>query len=155
MDTSALRATYDAFLQLATTGTFGPDPADGWGADRVLAHMAVNDGLLAATTRQLLDDDPSPAYDNALSQDPANLDAFAKSVGGRAGLADAIRERADRLMSLIEQLDEQRADTELPVRIKDGDEYVIDGPTPWSRIVRAQHAFHVPAHTHQLRELLA
>ena len=155
MDTSALRAAYDAFLQLATTGTFGPDPADGWGADRVLAHMAVNDGLLAATTRQLLDDDPSPAYDNALSQDPANLDAFVKSVGGRAGLADAIRERAERLMSLIEQLDEQRADTELPVRIKDGDEYVIDGPTPWSRIVRAQHAFHVPAHADQLRELLA
>jgi hypothetical protein len=155
VNTSALRAAYDAFLQLATTGTFGPDPADGWGADRVLAHMAVNDGLLAATTRQLLDDDPSPAYDNALSQDSGNLDAFAKSVGGRAGLPGAVRKQADRLMSLIEQLDDQRADTALPVRIKDGDEYVIDGPTPWSRIVRAQHAFHVPAHTDQLRELLA
>lgn len=153
MDTSALRDAYDTFLYEAASGGFGPGPDDGWGAERVLAHMALNDELLAATTRQLLDGDPHPAYDNAMSQEPANLDAFTKSVGGMSGLIDAVRGNSEVLILLIESLDEQTADTELPVRIKDGDEYAIDGPTAWSRIVRAQHAFHLPAHTDQLRAL--
>jgi hypothetical protein len=155
VDTSALRDAYDTFLYEAGAATFGPDPGDGWGAQRVVAHMAVNDELLAATTRQLLDGDPNPAYDNAPAQDPANLDAFAKSVGGIPGLIDAVRGGSEALIQLIEILDEQVADTVVPVRIKDGDEYAIDGPTPWSRIIRAQHAFHLPSHTDQLRALEA
>ena len=155
MDTSALRDAYDTFLYEAGIGTFGPDPADGWGALRVVAHMAVNDELLAATTRQLLDDDPNPAYDNAPAQDPANLDEVAKSVGGMLGLVDAVRGGSEALILLVEVLDEQVADTLVPVRIKDGEGYAIDGPTPWSRILRAQHAFHLPSHTDQLRALRA
>jgi hypothetical protein len=155
VDTSALRDAYDTFLYEAGTGPFGPDSRDGWSAQRVVAHMAVNDELLAATTRQLLDADPNPAYDNAPAQDAANLDGFATSVGGMSGLIDAVRGGSEALIQLIEVLDEQVADTVVPVRIKDGDEYAIDGPTPWSRIIRAQHAFHLPAHTDQLRALRA
>jgi hypothetical protein len=155
VETSSLRDAYDTFLYEAGSATFGPDPGDSWSAQRVVAHMAVNDELLAATTRQLLDGDSNPAYDNAPAQNPANLDAYAKSVGGMPGLIDAVRGSSEVLIQLIEILDEQVADTVVPVRIKDGDEYAIDGPTPWSRIIRAQHAFHLPSHTDQLRALRA
>ncbi|HKA67701.1 MAG TPA: hypothetical protein VKG85_01145 [Actinomycetes bacterium] len=153
MDTSALRDAYDTFLHEAGADAFGPDPSDGWGAQQVVAHMAVNDDLLTATTRQLLHGDPNPVYDNAPAQDPATLDAFAESVGGMSGLIDAVRGGSEALIQLIEILDEQVADTVVSVRIRDGDEYPIDGPAPWSRIIRAQHTAHLPAHTDQLREL--
>ena len=80
MDTSELEAAYRSVLDLAARGTGdapGPGAAgdgDGgaWGPDDVLAHLILNDRLLARAVRSVLDGTAQP-YDNLDAIDVAEL----------------------------------------------------------------------------------
>jgi Mycothiol maleylpyruvate isomerase N-terminal domain len=64
MDTSSLRSAYADFLELARTGEFRP-PVQGWSARQVIAHVAANDEMLAATTQEVHGRPGQPAPSDA------------------------------------------------------------------------------------------
>jgi hypothetical protein len=71
METSELEAAYRSVLDLAArAATGGPGPGspgagdgEAWGPDDVLAHLILNDRLLARAVRSVLDGTAQP-YDN-------------------------------------------------------------------------------------------
>ena len=153
MDLVALSAAYEAFWAEADAGGFGePDPGE-WSAPRLLAHIAVNDGLLAAVTRALIEDQPL-LMENLVSTDVAVLDAWVGRHGGEpAALATAGRERARLVVTLLRRLDDGQAAAVVPTRLVDAGQVVLDGEMPWSRLMGIQLAGHLPGHTRQLRAL--
>jgi hypothetical protein len=73
VDTAGLREAYAALVTEASRGGFGAPDDGGWSAERVVAHVSVNDGLLTAVTERLLAGRDA-SLDNAPATDLAALD---------------------------------------------------------------------------------
>jgi hypothetical protein len=169
MDTSELEAAYRTVLELATAAA--PDPgsrpdlpaggteraADGsgqaWRAQDVLAHLVLNDRLLARAVRSVLEGAAQP-YDNAAAVDLADLRGLGERVGGTAGLIGALEASSRELLELAGRLDQAQGDTPLPARIVDGGEVFLDRPVPVAELLGIQARAHLPMHWRQLSELL-
>lgn len=153
-DVGPLRAAYAAFFAEALAGGSGAPADGGWTAAQVVAHVALNDDGLARVCRALVVDG-SPSFDNAVPNDRRALDALVAAHGGDlAALVATGRRRAHEVCLLLDRLDEAALAREVPCRLVDGDEVMVDGPVPWGRIaVQVQAARHLPAHTDQLRAL--
>jgi hypothetical protein len=87
MDTSELEAAYRSVLDLAArgTGASGAGGGEAWGPDDVLAHLILNDRLLARAVRSVLDGTAQP-YDNLDAIDVAELRTLTRDLGDTAGL---------------------------------------------------------------------
>jgi hypothetical protein len=171
MDTSELEAAYRAVLDLAARGSgdsspgaasgeAGPGggeagPADGeaWGPDDVLAHLVLNDRLLARAVGSVLDGAAQP-YDNLDAIEVAELRSLTRDLGDTAGLIGGLESSSRELMDLAGRLDEAQAATPVPVRILDGDQLVVDNPLPVRSLLNIQARRHLPIHQAQLSELL-
>jgi hypothetical protein len=157
MDTSELEAAYRSVLDLAARSPDpGPPPAGddpAWGPGDVLAHLIVNDRLLAAAVRSVLEGTAGP-YDNADAVELAELRAIGKDLGGTAGLLGELEASSRELLDLAGRLDEAQAAVPLPVRILDGDELRVDQPLPVASLLAIQARRHLPMHQVQLNELL-
>lgn len=138
MDSTELRAAYAAFLAEAAAGGFGPPPPGEWTDAEIVAHIARNDELLAATTEQVLAGEPA-SFDNR----PALRELDRSDVAATGA----------RLCDLVDRLTDAQAATVVPVFIQDGDRIAVDQPMPWGALLRAQSGFHLPAHAEQLRAL--
>ena len=163
MDTTELEAAYRAVLDLAATPGSAP-VADGagrsagegeeaWEAHEVLAHLVLNDRLLARAVRSVLDGAAQP-YDNAAAVDLADLRDLGERLGGTAGLIGALEASSRELLELAGRLDQAQGDTRLPARIVDGDETRVDQPLPVAGLLTIQARTHLPMHERQLGELL-
>jgi hypothetical protein len=152
MQTEQLTAAYEAFLAEATVGGFGPPPAGEWNARQVVAHIAVNDGLVAEAIERVLAGEPA-RFDNSNATDWAKVTAFADEHGDLGGTIDAVRVSGARLCDLASRLTDEQAATELPVFLRDGDDIAVDQPLPLGRVLGLQASFHLPAHGDQLRAL--
>lgn len=152
MDTTGLREAYAALITEANRGGFGVPDDGGWSAERVVAHVSMNDGLLTAVTERLLAGKDA-LLDNAQATDTAALDELVARCGDLSGVADAVRKSSDRLCGLLEQLDDAAAATLVPTRIADGGEVVVDQPMPWAVLMQVQEHRHLVDHTEQLRAL--
>ena len=153
MNTDALRSNYQAVIETAIEGDFGPPPADEWNAEEIIAHLTTNDDLLAATTRDVLAGRPA-TYDNALAIDTARLSAFIEECGGRDGVIQRLRTSSTRVVDLAEQIHDDLGATLLPVHIVDGTIVRVDEPLPITALFGAQAMVHLPAHLAQLRSLI-
>jgi hypothetical protein len=153
MNTDALRSNYQAVVDAATAGGFGPPPVDEWNAEQIIAHLTANDDLLVATTTDLLAGRPV-SYDNALAIDTDRLSALVDECGGRDGVIERLRTSSTRLVELAEQIDDDLASTMLPVHILDGTIVQVDQPLPIAALFGAQALVHLPAHLKQLESLL-
>ena len=164
MDTSELEAAYRSVLDLAARGAgpgapgAGPQAAgagDGaaWGPDDVLAHLVLNDRLLARAVRSVLDGTAQP-YDNLDAIDVSGLRALTEDLGDTAALIGGLEASSRELMDLAGRLDEDQEATPVPVRILDGDQLVVDNPLPVRSLLNIQARRHLPIHEEQLRELL-
>jgi hypothetical protein len=160
MDTSELEAAYRPVLELAARAAGpgqGPGPPDddglAWGPDDVLAHLIINDRLLARAVRSVLEGTAEP-YDNLDAIELAELRALAGELGGPARLADGLAASSRELLELAGRLDEAQAATRLPVRIVDNGEVFIDRPIPVAGLLATQARAHLPMHQRQLSELL-
>jgi hypothetical protein len=153
MDTTSLRSAYAAFLDLARTGRFGAPgtPTAQWDATHVVAHVAANDELLAAVTREVLAGSAERYY-NHDAVDTARLGAL---IADRslADLADWLEATSTRLCDLLDTLPEDDAAL-VHAHIQDSGATVLDQPLPWHRFMAVQAARHLPMHTEQLRSLL-
>jgi hypothetical protein len=152
MQTEELAAAYAAVLDEATAGGFGPPPAGEWTAAQVVAHLAVNDGLLGGAIEGVLAGG-SARFDNSEAADWAKVTAFADEHGGLGGTIDALRASGARLCELAGLLTEEQAAVAVPVFIRDGAEIAVDSPMPLGRLLAVQASYHLPAHADQLRAL--
>jgi hypothetical protein len=159
MDTTDLEAAYRSVLDLAARGTGdGPEAPDAgsgeaWRPDDVLAHLVLNDRLLARAVRSVLDGTAQP-YDNLDAIDVAELRSLTRDLGDTAGLIGGLESSSRELLDLAGRLDEAQAATPVPVRILDGDQLVVDNPLPVRSLLNIQARRHLPMHEAQLRELL-
>ena len=153
VDRAGLEAAYTAFYAEAGKGGFAAPAPGEWSGPQVIAHVAVNDGLLAAVVRGLIHD-RTPRLENVIAIDQAVLDAWVqRQHGDPAALAAAGRLRADRLIDLLTRLDAEQFATPVPTRIVHGGEVVVDAELPWARVIGMQITGHLPGHTDQLRAL--
>jgi hypothetical protein len=163
MDTSELEAAYRSVLDLAARGP-GPGAGDGsgsagagngdaWGPDEVLAHLVLNDRLLARAVRSVLDGTAQP-YDNLDAIDVAELRVLTRDLGDTAALIGGGGGSSPARLVKAGRLDEAQAATPVPVRILDGDQLVVDSPLPVRSLLNIQARRHLPMHEAQLSELL-
>jgi hypothetical protein len=168
MDTSELEAAYRSVLDLAARGAeagpgspgaeAGPGVAGGggggaWRPDDVLAHLILNDRLLARAVRSVLEGTVQP-YDNLDAIELAELQALTRDVGDTAGLIGGLKASSRELVELAGRLDQAQAATPVPVRILDGDQLRVDGPLPVASLLNIQARRHLPMHEAQLSDLL-
>ena len=157
MDTSELQAAYRSVLDLADRGVGDGGAAAGggeaWGPDDVLAHLILNDRLLARAVRSVLDGTAQP-YDNLDAIAVAELRSLTRDLGDTAELIGGLESSSRELMDLAGRLDEAQAATPVPVRILDGDQLVVDNPLPVRSLLNIQARRHLPMHEAQLSELL-
>jgi hypothetical protein len=157
MDTSELEAAYRSVLDLAARGAGDGSPGSGsgeaWGPDDVLAHLILNDRLLARAVRSVLDGAAQP-YDNLDAIGAAELRALGRDLGGTAGLIAELEASSRELAELAGRLDQPQAATPVPVRILDGDQLRVDNPLPVASLLNIQARRHLPMHEAQLSELL-
>jgi hypothetical protein len=144
---------YADFIEEAGRGSFRAPADGGWTAEQIVAHVASNnEQLIAATEAVLAGRDAS--YDNREALGDRELLRYAASYGGLRGLADRVAVTVAVLRDLAGQLG-PLGDTPVPARVRDGDHLVLDGPTPWVRVLRANETEHAEAHLKQLRALRA
>src|SRR5215218_9402665 len=157
MDTSELEAAYRSVLDLAARGPGPASPGagdgDAWGPDEVLAHLVLNDRLLARAVRSVMDGTAQP-YDNLDAIDVAELRVLTRDLGDTAALIGGLEASSRELMDLAGRLDEAQAATPVPVRILDGDQLMVDNPLPLRSLLNIQARRHLPMHQAQLSELL-
>jgi uncharacterized protein YndB with AHSA1/START domain len=152
---ATLAAAYDAFFAVASAGGFGPPPDGEWPAELVVAHVAVNDDALSAVCRGLVAQSPGVRLDNAVTQDVAVLQALVDAHDGKLeALVETGRARAAVYLDLLGRLDEDQLATEVPTRIVDHGDPVLDRPMPWGPFaIGTQRGFHLRIHREQLESL--
>jgi hypothetical protein len=151
MDTSTLRSAYATLIGEARQGGFGEPPDGEWNADQVIAHVAANDELLAATTRQILDGALKQPYYNHDAIDTTRLDEL---IAAKPDVVQWLEQTSAALCALADQLYE--GDTTLVhTRIVDGAITRLDRPLPWHAVLRTQAEMHLPRHIAQLQALRA
>ena len=151
MDDNSIESAYAPFVAELREGGFS-EPADGWPAELVAAHVTRNNDFIAEMAERIAAGE-QPTYDNAKAIDMALLRAYADEVGGITGLADAIEASARRLAAARAALDETTEGHMLPAIIRDGDDIVNDGPIPIGRFIEGNASFHLDRHLEQLKAL--
>jgi uncharacterized protein len=145
---------YESFALLLEEGGFEAPADDGWTAELVAAHIAVNNDLIAETAERVADQEPDVAYDNAEAIDEEVLSLLIEQLGGLQGLADAVRESARRLEQAQLALGPDQVDLEIPALIKDAGEVVLDRAFAIGALIEGNASFHLDNHYEQLRALL-
>jgi uncharacterized protein YciI len=153
MDKHPIESHYAPFIEAVRGGGFVA-PEDGWTAELVAAHVTKNNDLIAEMAERIAAGE-QPSYDNSSAVDEEELQAFADSVGGLAGLADALETSARRLAAAFDSLDEKTGGHQLPVVIHDSGEVVLDGEVEMRSFIEGNAGFHLEMHLAQLTALAA
>ena len=139
MDTTDLAGVYRDVIALAEWATF-LDPAEGWPARYVIAHLALNDRALMrgledgeVDTTEALDEDLLRQEDDPLG---------------------ALRTSSARLVDFVDTIDEDEMKIRVPVIMVEPPVITISRRTPVSRLVRLHATVHLPAHLDQLKALV-
>ncbi|MEU7614633.1 hypothetical protein AB0M91_05520 [Micromonospora rifamycinica] len=151
MESGGLRAAYRSVLAEVEAGGFGAAGPGGWDAERIVAHLVANDGLMSEVSEAVLAGAPFAFYDLAGVHRP-ELDALVAECGGLPGLATVLRATSRRLCALVDRLG-PAADTPVETHLREGFELVVDEPLPWSRTLDLHARVHLPRHLAQLRML--
>ena len=154
-DLTSLRAAYAAFFAEAERDGFGPAPAPGeWGADEVLAHVALNDLAMTAVAHALVDRREVLEFRNTVCQDPVVLAAEVARTPDLAARVARGRALAEVAMAAVARLDPEQRATLVHCALRHDGEVVLDERMPWGVVaIDVQAARHLPAHTGQLADL--
>jgi hypothetical protein len=152
VDDGALRQAYAGLVQEALAGGFGEPPEGEWSAAQVLAHVIVNDRLLAIVTAELLDDG-EPSFSNEMSQRTTLLDAVVATCPDLAALAQELARQGRELCQLVGRLTPELAARRVTVHFEDHGEVVLEASMPWEQIMSIHAERHLPAHLEQLTAL--
>jgi uncharacterized protein YciI len=149
---TSLTTSYAPFRASLRAGGFNDPPASEWPAALIAAHIICNNDLIAEAAESISRGEPV-SYDNEPSVDEAELTRLAERAGDLGGLAVEVARSAARLEAAYLALG-ARADVQIPVRIRDGDEIARDGTLmPIGKLVEGNASFHLNAHHEQLKAL--
>jgi hypothetical protein len=152
MTADEIRAAFAPFIALLRAGGF-ERPEQGWPAELVAAHVALNNDAFAEAAAAIRRGE-QPSYDNTEIVDRETLQAYADRVGGLDALADAVEASANRLAEAHAALDDERAARHVHVRIRHEGQLVNDEPGPIGWWTTGAASFHLRMHTEQLESLL-
>jgi hypothetical protein len=149
-DTSALDDAYARFYEIADPGLFS-QPADAakWPADFIVAHVVVNDQLLAATLTEVLEG-RTPRHDNQPAIRSRHLEAVVRATADWPDLIRVARQHSAVVRSLAAQMGPDLASCVLPVFIRSGEQVRFDGDMPLAVLLEGQAQRHLPGHGAQL-----
>lgn len=146
---------YDAFFAEYEAGGFGPPDAGEWDADRVLAHVALNDGALLGVCQAIVHGQEA-RLENEVCQDPDVLDGWIERSGDASAMLERARQGARQVVAALARLSASERATEVHCRLLHDGETMVDGPRPWGAVaIDTQATMHLPAHIEQLRKLRA
>lgn len=127
------------------------NPADGWDAARIAAHIIASNDTIAEAAERVAGGEV-PSYDNSTAVDEEKLALMVDEAGGLAALADEVERSAARLAEAGAHLGELGG-TEVQVTIHSDGEVVADGPMPVASLLEGNASFHLGVHREQLRAL--
>jgi hypothetical protein len=149
-----LLAPYERFAALLRAGGFGAPASGHWGADRIAAHVALNNLGFAACGRAVHAGEAEVSYDNVGTVDAAKLDAYVAGAGGTDALAALVVETARAQLDVYESLTEAERAREIPVTIHHDGSVIMDRvPRALGAMIEGNADFHVQAHLEQLLAL--
>lgn len=151
MEPVELRRAYDVLLAEIEAGGFGPPAADGLTAERIVAHLVVNDELMTEATEAVIAGSPFAYYEPGTPHRP-QLDALVATCGGLGGLLPLLRATSQQLCALTDRLG-TGSQTQVETRLHEGPELTVDEALPWGRTLDLHGRVHLPLHLHQLRAL--
>lgn len=151
LDPAQISAAYEPFAQTLRQGGFG-EPASGWNAAQIGAHILINNDLLAglADRRRAGEE---VAYDNSPVVDDEQLLACAGRFNSLDELAAAVLQSAERLAVAYGRLSDADRARPVPAVIRDGGQVVRDGPMLLGDLVAGNADFHLAMHHEQLQAL--
>jgi hypothetical protein len=139
VETDDLARVYRDIIWLAESGTF-LDPAQGWTARMVIAHLAVNDMTLLRGLEDGVIDNADALDEDRLRHEPDPLGSLqATSV---------------ELIAFVDTIDEFEMGVELPVRVLEEGVPRIDHSLTVAALVEYHTSVHLTAHLWQLGDLI-
>lgn len=151
MDHGDIGSAFEPFVAELRKGGF-VEPAEGWTAELVAAHIARNSELIAELAEKV-EAGEEPSYDNAASIDEAALRVYVEEIGEMPGLITSVQATASRLAAARRRLDETTEAFPVRAMIRDGGRVVNDGPIPIAKLIEGHASFHLDAHLEQLKAL--
>jgi hypothetical protein len=152
MDAQGIRQAYGPFVAAVRDGEFrAPRPDEGWTADMVAAHVAITNDHWTQAARELLAAGVS-AYDNEAAVDEWVLLRHLRAVGGLDGLVTDLERSVRDLAEAFDALG-AAACTEIPVRIVDDGDVIMDRPGPLADMIEGNATYHLQMHYEQLLAL--
>jgi uncharacterized protein YciI len=151
MPAESLDTAYAPFVASLLAGGFRSPPDGEWTAEQIAAHITRNNDLIAEAAEKVAAGQ-EVSYDNAPGVDGAELAGLAAGIGGLAGLARDIERSAARLAKARDSLGD-RADTLIPVVIRDGGQIAVDRQMPIGGLCEGNATFHLDLHLRQLKAL--
>ncbi len=151
MERDEIVKAYQPFVHALRAGGFA-QPDTGWGAAFIAAHVALNNEAMVALAEAIAAGE-NPSYDNAEVIDEARLREVASAAGNLEGLAVMIDKSGGQLAGAWERLGPEAGATEVPVRIVDGSQIVLDGPVPIRTLIEVNATDHLQVHLDQLLAL--
>jgi hypothetical protein len=118
----------------------------------VVAHVAMNDRLIAAHLRRAMAGRPS-AYDNRTVYRASELQPIVDADPDVRSLVDDARRSSSDVLELAAEMSEGVAALAFQTNIMDGDIVQVDGPVPLAGLLGAQVRVHLPLHTAQIEAL--
>lgn len=115
----------------------------------VVAHVAMNDRLIAAHLRRAMAGEAT-AYDNRSVYRASELQPILDADPDVRSQIDLARRSSSDVLDLAERMDEDVAALTFQTNILDGDLVLVDGPVPLAGLLGAQVRVHLPLHTAQI-----
>jgi len=154
MDTTALRAAYDAFLSTAGSGDFGQPPAGEWSAEQVIAHVIAVDSSIATSALATISGQRL-TFDNRFSLNEWNLARIIGQHADRVALIQKSRACGEIPCSIAEQLSDEEAEIQIRRLIITGTHLIADDSILLGTLIEGVGRIHLPMHARQLDALRA
>jgi hypothetical protein len=120
VDTTEIRATYQALEAAAAAGAFQPRDASEWPTEKIIAHAIATNQTLNRLGIELLDGEETSYEGGTLSVRDAWLDAIVEGAGDFDGLIAYLRHSYSELLALASRFDDEAANRKFHGRIFDG-----------------------------------
>lgn len=151
MQPEDLENAYVRIVRELRDGDFEP-PTEGWAAEHIAAHVALNNDCLTDAARDLLAG-LSASYDNESVVDINELTAYASKFLLLGDLADDVARSAIELAMALGDIRTQDADSDIAVVMHHDGRIVRDGPASLVELIEANATFHLSTHLDQLLAL--
>lgn len=149
MDAAQIEQAYEPFAQALEGGGFRqPTPDEGWSAEMIGAHVALNNDSLTMAARDLLETGTA-TYDNERVVDDRVLLDRVATVGAWAELATDVRRSVrDMAVAYVDLAD--AGSRAVPVTIHHAGQIVREGPAPLAELIERNVSYHLAMHLEQL-----